>query len=220
MSNKILMALLAVLVIFIGHSALCQQAPTNILEKWGFASLVSANGEVRWSAEGEITIPKGQIAVDFLFEPPPIIKPAKLPNQFDFDSNIPKGGKGVKIVFAASEIKDGEARIPMFTPISGKHDKEGTLFNASKFTDYGDKYAFNIRLALRGFGNISVVDLNCFSEGAEHHIYGDVQLFGAKLSNKSKEPLIFRISGGKYVWISGSGTVTTKDGSTINIEKH
>ncbi len=150
---------------------------------------------------------------------PPIIKPAKSQYQFDFDSDIPRGGQDVKIVFSTPQTKNGDAGIPMFTPVLGKHDKEGTLFSASKFTDYGDKYAFEIRLALQGFGNISVVDLNCFSEGAEHHIYGDVRLFGAKFSNKSKEPLVFKISGGKYIWVSGNGTVTTKDGSVINVGK-
>ena len=215
--------LLTVMLTFTGLSAHCQQT-TNVLEKWGFAASFSSNGEVHFSKEGIVTIPVGDIQIDFYFTKPSVIRPSKAKNQFDFDSVLPKGGSGVKIVFTASDIKYADARIPMFTPLLAftsmeKLDNIGTEFSGAKFADYGGKYAFKIKLSRYENGGISIIDLNCFRDGAEHYIYGDVKLFGAKFSNKSKEPLIFKISGGKYAYISGNGIVTTKDGASITVGK-
>ncbi len=62
---------------------------------------------------------------------------------------------------------------------------------------------------------LKIDDMDFFSDGSEHHIYGHVKLFGATITNLEKEPLILRLSGNRYEYVSGKGTATTADGQTL-----
>lgn len=198
-------------------SAVTEKDTEDLFEKWGFASLLYGYGEIRWDADGRITI-DGDIAVDFAMRNPSKIQfmDDSAGGHFMFDNPPPGGSSSAVVIFTTSEARNGHAMIPRFTPMEMDISETATSkFTAERFHDYDGTYDFMIDLAMQGVGNIMVVDTNVFNNGSEHHIYGEVQLFGVEFKNDSGEPLVFKIVDGEYVYIKGSGTATTVDGAVI-----
>jgi hypothetical protein len=201
--------------------SITEEDSKNLHEKWEFASLLYGYGEIRWDADGKITI-DGDIAVDFAVRNPPgmTFVDESGGGYFEFDKAPPRGSSSAVVIFTTPEAGNGHARIPRFTPMEMDTDESATsYFAAERFHDYDGTYDFWIGLVLQGFGNIMVVDSNIFLDGSEHFIYGEVELFGVEFKNDSGEPLIFEIVDGKYVHVKGSGTATTKDGSVIQFSE-
>jgi hypothetical protein len=189
----------------------------DLHQEWEFVSLVYGYDKVSWDADGKIMI-DGDIAIDFAVRNPPRMAFVDESGEkyFEFDAPLPMGSSAAIVIFTTPEAENGHGRIPRFTPIpADANDSATSYFAAERFHDHDGTYHFRVGLTLQGFGNIFAVDSDVFYDGSEHHIYGKVELFGVRFKNDFEEPLVFRISGGKYVYVKGNGTATTEDGSVI-----
>lgn len=189
---------------------------------WEFASLLSFYGSITQVHGGDVSDIEGDIALDFsLFKPPVMSLVEQEGSQhFQFDAPMPRGNSAGKVIFTASEA--GDARIPRCTPVIT--DRKGSVLYLAvkRFHDYGEDYSFQLGIAYRQFSNMSgvfVVDSDILNDGAEHHIYGKVKLFGVTFENSLKEPLVFKIAGDKYVYVSGKGKATIGDGRAVEFGK-
>ena len=135
---------------------------------------------------------------------------------FEFNPPLKKVNLPTKIIFVTPELKGSWARIPAFKVIEKEWKESYNSFIGKEFKDYPGVYYFEFGLNVKA---ISVEYINCFHGGAEHHIYGEVELFGVKFTNESKQPLVFKITNGKYVYVKGIGKSITKEGKIIEYGK-
>ena len=197
--------------------SISEQESQDLHQEWEFVSLVYGYDRISWDADGKITI-DGDIALDFAVWNPPRMAFVDASGEkcFEFDTPLPRGSSAAIVIFTTPEAENGHGRIPRFTPIpADANDSTTSYFAAERFHDYDGTCSLRIGLTLQGFGNIFAVDSDVFYDGSEHHIYGEVELFGVRFKNDSDKPLVFRISDGKYIYVKGDGTATTEDGSVI-----
>jgi len=223
MKKKVLLLAVCIssLICFFPLKSYCQDS--KMLEQWGFASLVYGCGYTEWDMDRKIT-KMDCAAIDFLLKSPPKMSYVTDKNvkYFKFDSPMPKAKTRAKIVFVTPEAKycqNCQVSIPKFKPIIKGSKGSATSLNVKEFKDYTGNYEFTLDLNMPSLGNIVVAGIDCFNEGSEHHIFGKIELFGVKFNNDSNEPLIFKISNGKYTYIKGKGTAITVEGSTIEFGK-
>jgi hypothetical protein len=201
-------------------SAFAQGQSTNMPPKdWKLLQLYGCYGDMRWDANGTIT-QMGDAALDFAFENAPVLKlvASTKTQSLEFPAPMPKGIGTVKIAFTNASAGGASARIPRFKP-EMKGSGTNQYFVVHTFQDFPGRWDFEFSLGRSGVGSYFMEYLNCFQDGAEHHIYGQVELFGTKFNNTSTVPLVFRIEGKTYKYVSGVGTATTKDGMTTDFKK-
>lgn len=183
---------------------------------WNLKQLLQAQ-YVGFDGWGTINELQGA-TIDFALNDEPILNLIQILSEqkLKFDSTFQRGYPPAKVIFTASSVKDATAMIPAFNPkINEKKEDINNCFVES-FIDYPGKYNFNFGLRKSGFGSASVAYLKCFSDGSEHHFFGEVKLFGSKFKNDLQEPLIFTIDRDNYVYVSGKGSVMTEKGNIIN----
>jgi hypothetical protein len=165
--------------------------------------------------------PKGDITIEFGFDNPPKVTFVREQTEeyFMFNTPMPNGNTAGKVIFVTPTVKGATAKIPQFTPTLDNYREATSYLIGRKFLDYEGDFDFRVGLVLRTDIGLLMVDSNLFYNGAEHYIFGEVELFGVKFTNNSKEPLVFKIDGDKYVYIEGNGVATTKDGAKIEFSK-
>lgn len=203
------------------------QESIELLDAWGFRPLLSSNGRVEWDETGKITVADGEMSVAFAMDKSPQMHFIEDTDDkhFEFAEPMPSGDSKLSVIFVSSETPGAHAEIPDFTPMTTEEvvpvqldDRDSTIsyLRVNQFEAYEGDYEFQIGLGGLGMSGFSAFDTNVFYDGAEHHIYGEVELFGVEFKNDSQDPLVFKISGDKYVYASGSGTATTEDGKSIS----
>jgi hypothetical protein len=182
-----------------------EQESQELLEEWGFEPILSIWGEIRWEANGKLT-EVGDLAVQFLMNNPPAMTFVEEGEEFfKFEKSMPRGNSAAVVILTTPELEGAQAMIPRFTPTL--IDSSGSTISdmvAERFADYDGNYQFRISFTPQHGFSISSFDTNIFYDGSEHHIYGEVELFGVKFKNDSEEPLVFQISDGKYVYVKGN----------------
>jgi hypothetical protein len=122
-----------------------------------------------------------------------------------------------KVVITTPDGTNGDFLIPDCTPTTQSFDKPKLSLHISKFQDYPGDFKFNIQIESSppDQHQMKIHDMDFFSDGSEYHIYGHVKLFGATITNTEKDPLVLRLSGDRYEYVSGKGTATTAGGQTL-----
>jgi hypothetical protein len=194
-----------------------QQGSQQLMEEWGFLQLLTAYDQISSDQNGKITI-NGDLELDFAFQHSPKMIWVGGPGQsyFKFDKPMPKGSSSSTVIFATSDVRGAMVKIPRFAiSRTNSENPKITCVSSNQFHDYEGWYDFKICMTVQGFENIRVVDMNVFSDGSEHHIYGKVEMFGVRFTNNFEEPLVFRIDRDKYVYIQGKGRAKTEDGVKV-----
>lgn len=215
---RLLLITTATLVAYHLGDGAARETKTIPPASWQFGSLLRIYGKTEWDPSGRFTR-AGDLAIDFaLKNGPKLSLQDGSRNIFKFDQPMPKTSPSAKVVFTTSIVGGMTARIPRFKPIlsAARMDAaRGQIIPVKEFTDYPGAYQFEFGAKSAGFGNITVVYLNCFQEGTEHYIFGSVELFGVKFKNEAKEPLVFKISNGKYVYVKGQGSAAMDSGKIV-----
>ena len=195
-----------------------KQESQELLREWGLRVAANFGGSVGVSAGGRIEV-GGDMSIHFLMDNPPTMTFVDEDGEklFTFEESIPLGDSEVVVILTTSEFEYAQAMIPRFTPIPiDSGDSTLSYMVAERFADYDGDYQFRFGFTLQSNLTMPEFDINIFYEGSQHHIYGEIELFGVRFKNDSREPLVFEINSGKYVYIEGIGTATTRDGSVIH----
>lgn len=196
-----------------------QQDSQKLIEEWELVQRVSADS-IGWGADGNFKV-TGDLQIDFAFEKHPKMTLVEDASQmyFKFDMSMPKGNSAATVIFATPDVKGATIKIPRFASTStDSEDPKVTCFSGIQFHDYDGTYDFKICMATQGL-NLLVVDMNVFYDGSEHHIYGQIELFGVQFTSSANEPLVFKIDGDKYIYVKGNGTATTSEGAQVEFGK-
>jgi hypothetical protein len=193
--------------------ALCQEKDSPHAD-WGLKQALLVD---RFKTDQHGTMPMNCI-IEFAFESPPTLnlREAKANKYLEFNAPLGKARLPTKIVFVTPESKAAWARVPAFKVIEKEWKEPYNLFVGKQFKDYPGDYYFEFGLDASA---TAVKYIGWFHDGAEHHIYGEVRLFGLKFSNESKDALVFKITNGKYLYVSGTGKAITQEGRTIEFGK-
>jgi hypothetical protein len=202
------------------------QKTSSIFKEWGFVPTYGST--VDFDMEGKRT---NFSKIEIAFKNPPQVVftiDNKGGQYFIFKTTMPETKSSAKVVFVTPKAEGAQALIPEFKPIKQESKDSTQKFVVNEFRNYGKDYNFMFTLIegetqdlgfLGKFVMVDVVDINCFNDGSEHHIYGDVELFGIKFKNVEKEPLVFKINNGKYIYIKGKGTAKTEKGKVIKFSQ-
>jgi hypothetical protein len=195
-------------------------APVSRPSGWGMKSrLGTRQAQASYNAKGILDSIHGVLTFVIVFEKPPCAVVATEQNAsylhlpFAPEKRMTIG----KTVIVTPEVSGWDFQIPFCSVTTQGFDSPKLSLLISKFADYSDALEFNMQVEASPTERqqLQVDDIDCFSDGSEHHIYGHVKLFGATITNTEKEPLIFRLSGDRYEYVSGKGTATTADGQTL-----
>jgi len=160
------------------------------------------------------------VRFQMVFDKPPSVKVAfddKGKKFLRLPFVVEKGKTAGKLVITTPEDTTGDFLIPACTPTTQSFDSPKLSLLISKFQDYPGDFRFNIQIESSppDQHQLKIHDMDFFSDGSEHYIYGHIKLFGAMITNTEKEPLILRLSGDRYEYVSGKGVATTADGQAL-----
>ena len=159
------------------------------------------------------------IRIEMVFDRPPSVTVAtdeKGKKFLRLPFAVEKRKMAGKLVITTPEDTGGDFLIPACTLTTQTFDNPKLSLLFSKFQDYPGDFGFNIQVEqMSSVDPLKIDDMDFFSDGSEHHIYGHVKLFGATITNLEKAPLVLRLSGDRYEYVSGKGTATTADGQTL-----
>jgi hypothetical protein len=162
--------------------------------------------------------------IEFAFDncPPMKFIDDKRKRYFKINHPMPKVKVPTKVVFMTPQLKSAKVQIPSFTAVpkdnrKGEHGAEITSYVVETFSGYPGKYHFEFEL--HKIISSWIENLTGLYDGSEHHIYGEIELFGIKFKNDSAKPLIFKITDGNYIYVSGIGTAKTEEGVLIKFGK-
>jgi len=136
----------------------------KLFEEWGFLQLLTAYDQISSDQNGKITV-KGDLELDFAFQNPPKVTWIGGTGQsyFRFDQPIPKGSRSSTVIFATSDVRGATVKIPRFVVSrTNSEDPKVTCVFSNQFRDYEGTYNFSVCMAVQGFGNIQIVDMDLF----------------------------------------------------------
>ncbi|MFH1069446.1 MAG: hypothetical protein V1794_07460 [Candidatus Glassbacteria bacterium] len=198
------------------------QKTSNPVQAYGFASLVSVAGSVNFEDGGNKIGLDGNLLIDFALRNAPkvqFVREGGDKGYFKFNAPMPKGASAAKIVFVTTEgCTDCEARVPEFKAVWQGYKGSRNDFVFGSFKDYSGPYEFRFAMEFSGTlmnGRLNLLNLDWFNDGAEHHLVGDLKLFGVQFKSAPNEELVFKIDGDKYSFVRGAGTAITPQGETI-----
>ncbi|MBL8163819.1 MAG: hypothetical protein JNJ61_17665 [Anaerolineae bacterium] len=198
-------------------SPLTRAQSQELFDSWGSLQLMRTDGMVAWEANGEVRL-AGNIEIDMGFETPPqlTLMSEAGEDHLIFDTLLPSSDTVARVIFESTEVNGAQFHIPSFTVTSVGFENETSYFTVDGFADYsGDDHTFEFGVGKFPRG-VFITDMNIFTDGAEHYIYGEIELFGATIRNTSTgEPIVFKISDGEYIHLEGEGTMTTNQGDVV-----
>jgi hypothetical protein len=195
-------------------------AECDPLKDWKIgASMGMSKGSVIGNDGEGISRVSGYFAFEFkMFNPPEVIFVQDGSKKFfQFKTLLPNGNGPAKIVFTSPHVNDDDAQIPYFTPIIKDNSKIPRVILGEQFRDFPQPchIEFSMTYNTGTFGG-DIKSINWFNDGSEHRIFGIVKLFGLTFKNQDKAiPLLFEIEKNRYIYISGKGSVTTKESKVI-----
>ena len=208
-----------------GESIHKESAATNRPSDWG--ARLNILGWVEYDRQGIANHISGhhrsgnnEISIQMLFENSPKVKVATDVNGKKFlllPVAVEKRKTTGKLVITTPVESTADFLIPDCLPTTQSFDSPNLSLFITKFINYSGDFRFILQIESSppDQQHWKIHDMDFFSDGSEHHIYGHVKLFGAAITNTEKEPLVFRLSGDCYEYVSGKGTATTADGLTL-----
>lgn len=193
-------------------------APASAATDWEKAGALHSWGDVSWSSDGNIT-QIGDIAIELHFDKPPTATSAETEGvvTFKLDCQTENRGTHAVVIFATPGMEGADFQIPRCAPIAEGSNNIGTMLKITKFNDYPGNYDFHITIKPGYNFSAGIGDFDIFDSGATHHLFGKVKVFGVKFDNPNKDPLVMKVEGDHYVYVSGSGTATMPDGKQVKL---
>jgi hypothetical protein len=189
---------------------------------WGLNSGIQSHGMVFWNRQGLLSKFSDEISLQIGFDKPPfavVARDEKSQSYLRLPFAVERRKTAGKLVFTSPDDKKADFGIPFCTVTTQQFDSPKLSLSISKFRDYPGDLKFNIQLETTAGNRVRIDDMDFFSDGSEHHVYGHVKLFGVTITNTEKEPLVLRLSGDRYEYVSGKGTAVTADGQTLKFGK-